>query len=178
MIDEIKNKAKQMLAEGTVSLLVGYGKNGFGDTVPVFIKQAKDVEKLVWDDRCYYNLTRYLTERDIMESEEGPICILIKGCDQKSLKVLLSERQVKRERVKIIGITCEGMRDEKGSLIFKCETCHVNYPESELCDIVIGEKIEQKNKEDDFSDIDEIDALAPVKRQELWNNYFKRCLRC
>ncbi|UCB45733.1 MAG: 4Fe-4S dicluster domain-containing protein, partial [Spirochaetota bacterium] len=32
--------------------------------------------------------------------------------------------------------------------------------------------------EDDFSDIDEIDALAPVKRLELWNNYFKRCLRC
>ncbi len=178
IIDEIKKKAKKMFNDGTVSLLIGYGMNSLDYTVPVFIKHEKDVDKLVWNEGCYYNLTRYLTDKDITEMEKGSIGILIKGCDQKSLKVLLSELQIKREKIKIIGITCEGMRNERGSLLLKCETCDVNNPDNELCDVIIGEKVEKKNKEDDFSDIDEIEALDPVKRQELWNKYFKRCLRC
>jgi formate dehydrogenase subunit beta len=178
MIDEIRNKAMQMLKNRTVNLIIGYGKNSLGYTIPVFIKQAKDVDKLVWNESCYYNLTRYLTDKDITESEEGLIGILIKGCDQKSLKVLLSESQIKRDKIKTIGISCKGMRNEKGSLLLKCETCDVNNPDNELCDIIVGEKVKKKNKEDDFSDLDEIEALSTVEKQELWDKYFSRCLRC
>ena len=178
MIGKIKNTAKQMLGDGTVSLFLGYGKNSLGDTVPVFIKQEKDVEKLVWDESCYYNLTRYFTDKEINQFAEGPIGVLVKGCDQKSLKVLLSEKQVKRDRIRIVGLVCSGMKNEKGDLFSKCETCDSNNPDGVLCDVVIGQKVERKNREDDFSDIEETEALDPTQRYELWSRYFDRCLRC
>ncbi|GAG65891.1 unnamed protein product, partial [marine sediment metagenome] len=60
VIKKIKTTAKDLLADGSVSLIIGYGINGLGDVTPVFIKDQDDVEKLVWNDHCYYNLTRYL----------------------------------------------------------------------------------------------------------------------
>ena len=56
MIGKIKKTAKQMLGDKSVGLFLGYGRNSLGDTVPVFIKQEKDVEKLVWDESHTYSL--------------------------------------------------------------------------------------------------------------------------
>jgi formate dehydrogenase subunit beta len=178
MIGKIRNTAKRMLCDGTVRLFLGYGKNGLGDSVPVFLKREEDVEKLVWDETCYYNLTRYLTDKDINRDKEGPVGLLVKGCDQKSLKVLLSEKQVKRDEIRIVGVVCGGMKDEKGELFSKCETCDSNNPDGELCDVVIGQKVDKEIREDDFSDIEEIEALDPAQRVHLWSRYFDRCLRC
>ena len=178
MIDEIKNIAKKLLKNGDIGLFIGYGRNSLGDVTPVFIQKEDDVEKMVWDSDCFYNLATYLTDRDITRLQEGSIGILLKGCDQKSLKVLISESQVRRERIKIIGVTCDGMKNPDGFFLSKCETCDVHNPDPALCDAVIGGKSTKREKRDDFADIDAVDALGSAARRELWNGYFKRCIRC
>lgn len=177
IIDEIKRTAKDMLSDGSVTLIIGYGQNSAGDIIPVFIKNPDETKKLVWNDECYYNLSRYITDKDII-GEEETVAILVKGCDLKSIKVLISESQVKKEKIKIIGINCEGMKDEHGKALSKCETCDVTNSDEDLCKIVIGGKIEEKDKQDDFSDINEMDAIDAQERNKLWDKYFDRCIRC
>lgn len=178
VIKKIKTTAKDLLTDGSVSLIIGYGINDPGDVTPVFIKDPDDVEKLVWNDQCYYNLIRYLSDRDFIEQNNGSIGIIIKGCDQKSLKVLLSESQVNRDKIKVIGVTCKGLMDSDGNVLAKCEACDVVYPDKDFCDVIIGEEVKKKEKEKDFSDIDEIDSMDLPDRKKFWNNYFERCLRC
>jgi len=178
MIEEIKNIAGKLLKNGDIGLFIGYGRNSLGDVIPVFIQKEKDVKTLVWGSDCFYNLTTYLTDRDITRLQEGSIGILLKGCDQKALKVLISESQVRRERIKIIGVTCDGMKNPDGSILSKCETCDVHDPDPALCDAVIGGKSTKKEAKDDFADVAAVDALDSSARREHWNRYFKRCIRC
>ncbi|MBN2324934.1 MAG: 4Fe-4S binding protein [Spirochaetes bacterium] len=178
MIGKIREAAKRMLDDGTVRLFLGYGKNGLGDTVPVFLKHKEDVEALYWDETCRYNLTRYLTDRDVICLEEGPVGVIVKGCDQKSLKVLISEKQVERDEIRIVGVVCSGMKDDNEEILSKCGTCDSWNPDETFCDIVIGQTVERKIEEDEYSDVEEVEALDPAQREKLWGKYFDRCLRC
>ncbi|HEB80196.1 MAG TPA: hydrogenase [Rhodospirillales bacterium] len=80
---------------------------------PAFIAEAGDVDKLVWDPTCVHNLSLYLTaEKKIRaakkETADKPIGIVCKGCDSRSVVVLLQENYLKRENVHIIGVSCQG----------------------------------------------------------------------
>ncbi|HKJ68871.1 MAG TPA: hydrogenase [bacterium] len=123
MIDlaALKKEAKQLLKDEKVTYLLGYrqGSNGHR-AVPAFIREPEEVEQLTWDPTCTYNLTRYLIdevrERNSSEErEDRPVGILVKGCDNRAINVLLQEKYLRKEDVHVIGISCEhaGMVDEK-----------------------------------------------------------------
>ena len=38
IIDELKKMARDFLGDGNVDLIIGYGTNGMGDIVPLFIR--------------------------------------------------------------------------------------------------------------------------------------------
>lgn len=118
---ELKEKAKSLLEEGKVKYLIGYkrGINGLMP-VPAFIKKPEDVEKLIWDPLCVYNLTRFLVDEKRKKAkqknpDERPVALIVKGCDSRALNVLLQEKFINREDVYIIGVSCEetGVVDEK-----------------------------------------------------------------
>ena len=120
--------------------------------------------------------------------DAGKVAIMVKGCDLKALVVLQSENQVQRERLTVIGLPCSGVTDETGRLLVKCESCppDVYNPREELCDLVVGEPVPRSGDETEgkkarnhgFRDVEQIDALSPAERRELWDGYFARCLRC
>src|SRR3990170_147705 len=83
----IKEQARSLLSEG-VGCVIGYDKDG-----PCFIDNPKEVDKLVWNNHCIYNLTKYLL--DI----EGKVGIVVKGCDSSSLVELIKLDQVNREKI-------------------------------------------------------------------------------
>ncbi len=123
MIDlaALKKEAKQLLEDEKVTYILGYrqGSNGHR-AVPAFIREPDEVEQLLWDPTCTYNLARYLIdevrERNSSEErEERPVGILVKGCDSRAINVLLQENFLRREDVHVIGISCEhtGIVDEK-----------------------------------------------------------------
>lgn len=177
--EKLRTLAAQLLESGDAGLIIGYAESPSGAVVPCFARTAEEARRLVWNDCCVYNLTRYLTDRDVTGGVKGRIGICVKGCDLKALRVLLAESQVKRDALKIIGLTCSGVRGRDGEpKARKCLTCSVGNPDPESCDAVIGEKVAQSPAEDGFEDVAEIEQMTPAARRKYWEAQFARCIRC
>jgi ferredoxin len=108
---QIQDTARQWLDSGEVALFIGYEKgNNIGIARPAFIRKAEDASRLVYDNGCLSNLTRYLVEEIKRKPKRGeepdirPIAIVVKPCDSKTIIELMKENIVPRERVKILGV--------------------------------------------------------------------------
>ena len=217
----LQKAATELLAKKAVDLVIGYGRSTGGDVVPLFVSRPEDAKALEWNHHCTYNMVRYLTDPEVVGSPgtgkgagtssgddasgKARVAIVVKGCDLKSLVVLLSENQVRRDLLTVIGMPCTGVADQTGTLLAKCEECppDVYNPPKALCDLVIGEPVQRAgggspvksgarnaaehdrdgrpNSDDQpatYGDVEEIDALNPAERRALWDGYFARCLRC
>lgn len=144
----LKEHASSLLREG-VECVIGYDKDG-----PSFIDDLNEVEKLVWNNHCIHNLTKYLLDF------EGRVGIIVKGCDSLSLVELIKNNQVSRDKVFIIGISCPGILDEKQEKYEKCKNC--SHPSPLIYDVLLGEK--QTPKEEDYSDVIELESLPHEER--------------
>ncbi|MBN2620420.1 4Fe-4S dicluster domain-containing protein [candidate division WOR-3 bacterium] len=112
---EIVNNARKFLAEGMISMFIGY-ENGTLPlrTSPCFVQKPSDAGRLVWNPFCAANLTVYL-KRSFESNGNDPafkIGVLCKGCDSRSIVELIKEQQIKRDRLFIIGISCSGIVDQ------------------------------------------------------------------
>jgi len=200
-IAALQKTAADLLVKKTVDLVIGYGQSPLGDIVPLFIRKAEEAERLQWNRHCTYNLVRYLTDREVIgpagvgpedrkadaqskDTAAGKVAVVVKGCDLKSLVVLQSESQVRRDRLTVIGLPCPGVTDKGGRLLAKCESCppELYNPREGLCDLVVGAPVDETGgrpvRDGSFQEIEEIDALEATERRELWDRYFSRCLRC
>jgi ferredoxin len=205
---KLQKNVAELLAKKAVDLVIGYGRSSGGDVVPLFVRRAEEAQNLEWNQHCTYNLVRYLTDPEVTgtpaarskgagkgsgssKPAEIKVAIVVKGCDLKSLVVLQSENQVRRERLTVIGLTCPGVVDQTGGLLAKCRSCppEVYNPREEFCDLVIGEpvqesahriagKVDPEGRDSQYGDVEQIDALNPAERRTLWDGYFARCLRC
>jgi ferredoxin len=113
-LKDIRDTARDMLAKGEVRTVLGYrhGTRGM-PAAPAFITKPEEADELIWDPTCYHNLSLYLVhdrkaQAHMKQAAKGPIAIVAKGCDARSVVVLLQEKYFKREDVYIIGVSCEG----------------------------------------------------------------------
>ncbi len=115
MIDKLHEKVKSLLEEKQVELVIGWGKGSLPLTAtPVFIKDTKDVDQLIFDHTCRNNLTMYLTkDKKSLGKIHDKIAIIVKGCDSRSVVLYAVENQIKRENVVIIGVPCSGIIEKK-----------------------------------------------------------------
>jgi ferredoxin len=103
--------------------------------------------------------------------------------------VLITEAQLKREDVFIIGMVCEGTvyKQElwKGELLpqimpTKCHNCTVRNPH--VADVVVGEKSTFTPPEKPtgmvFDKIKDIDSKDQSARWGFWIDEFSRCIKC
>ena len=183
IIQDIRDQARQWLESGEVKFVIGYeqGDNS-GNARPVFIYEAAEADKLVWNDRCYNNLTKFLVNDLQYKPKRGeevdvrPVGVIVKPCDSKTIVELMKENMVPRERVKIIGLTCEGVANTKGDgLEGKCLVCTNHNPL--VSDIVFGAEIPETYTED-FEDLKELEAMSPDERWKYWEEQVSRCVRC
>lgn len=187
MLDELKIKAKELLKAKQVDMVIGYRRASDGvSAMPAFIQREEDIEKLIWDAYCVYNLSNYL--RDFSGKKIG---IIAKGCDIKSIIVLLQENQLKRENVFIIGVECSGVIDEKKlgldketveeiGFEEKCKICKPSIPT--FYDILISQE-EQKTKRpksegDPYEDVRKLETKSLHEKFKFWQEEFSRCIRC
>ncbi len=109
---QLRDLAKKLLEEKKVDLVIGYEKGTMPlRTRPVFIKDAADADKLVWNSSCENNLAAYL------RTAKGKVAIIAKGCDSRSIVGYLKENQIEKDNVFVIGVSCEGVIDRKRSRI-------------------------------------------------------------
>lgn len=113
---EIVNTVKKLLADKKIDFFIGYENGTLPLRVaPYFVFENNDVDKLVWNSFCTHNLAVYLPRALSYTKDQKTkrVGILCKGCDSRSLVGLIKEKQVNRENLFIVGISCSGVVDSK-----------------------------------------------------------------
>jgi len=112
---ELQEKVKQLLDNNEVEMVIGWGKGSLPlISTPVFIKNSADADQLIFDSTCRNNLATYLTkDRRRLGKKYNKIGIVVKGCDARSIVLYVTENQVKRENVVIIGVPCQGIYESR-----------------------------------------------------------------
>lgn len=170
---QIQEIATKLFAEEKIDVFVGYRLTGFDDNqVPVLIREAKDVPLLVFNDKSVFNLSNYLKNDHTRNKRVG---LVVKGCDSRSLNLLLTESQVKREKLYVVGIACDGVVDETGAKMQNCVECVV--PDAVVFDEMLG--VPKGNKAYMVNvDIDELASKGLVERRAYFEEVFDNCIRC
>lgn len=109
-MQEIINRAKELLADGTVVRVLGWR---IGDLPynpePSYFETAEDLEaNFVYNGFCGANLSKYMIEGSKLE---GKTLVFLKPCDTYSFNQLIKENRVDRDKAYIIGIGCKGKLD-------------------------------------------------------------------
>jgi formate dehydrogenase subunit beta len=184
--EQIRNKARELLADRRVDCVIGYEMGSRGQVRPAFIYDAEEVGRLVWNQGCTHNLVTYLHDKKkpARRGEEPPkVGIIVKPCDSRALNVLLAEGQIDRERLFVIGLACEGIEEGAGfahqnsssQLQARCQRCSERTPV--VYDVLIGEPPEV-DAQDDMADVAELEAMTPEERVAFWLGQYDRCIRC
>ena len=107
----MKEKAIQLLADGTVKKVIGWEKGEFAyDITPAVFESAEEIEKnFVYDDFCGANVSKYVMKEQ--KKGDDKILVFLKPCDTYSFNQLTAEKKIKRENVYVIGIQCDGKAD-------------------------------------------------------------------
>jgi formate dehydrogenase subunit beta len=172
---QIQDIATKLFAEGKIDVFVGYRVNGFDDNqVPVLVTGAEDVSKLVFTDKSVFNLVNYLKTDHTRRKRVG---LVVKGCDSRSLNLMLTESQVKRENLYVVGICCEGVVDDSGQKMQNCVDCMV--PDAVVYDELIGTPsgsgIPAYKMNADIAALSE----KPLTERAAWfEEVFENCIRC
>lgn len=180
--DAIRLKAKELLSSGQVNCVIGYELGPRGRTRPTFVYSPEDTDRLVWNPDCSHNLTTYLPAKLRSQPPQQPrpsVAVIVKPCDSRAMNVQLAENQYERERVHVIGLTCEGIRDKEGYMQVRCITCQEAAPV--VCDTLIGgdssgfiPRLSSPTEEA----LTELENGSPAERMEFWLSQFDRCIRC
>ena len=174
--ENIRRIAGKILEQGKVEGVIGFRKAGV-DTMaePFMAKTGEDAGQLIFDSHCRMNLVTYLTGRT------GKLGITVKGCDSRNLVTHLIENKVHRENLYIIGVPCTGLTDKRAPagtevLQSNCRTCIQRNPV--IFDELAGPLVEELKITDRFSDIEQIEALTPDKKQAFFDDLLQGCTRC
>jgi formate dehydrogenase subunit beta len=165
----IRDRARELLASGAVTCVVGYEMGTLG-VRPSFISKAEEVDKLVWNEQCTYNLVNYLRDK-----RGKKVAVVVKPCDSRGLNILLHEGQVKREEVHVLGVPCQGTI-WKGQADPRCALCVEHMPS--VYDDLFGEKPGTPATADDYDDVAKFNALPPAEREAFWKKQWDKCIRC
>jgi len=202
----IRDEARRLLSDGLVDVVIGFEAGTIPlRASPCFVRDAADVERLVWNMSCENNLAKYLTRCS------GRVGIVAKGCDARSVVGLLREGRIERERVHIIGVPCQGMLDRRrieaelagrealevqerdGEVILRgdgfeialekerfldasCRACRFRKPV--LYDTLIGEPVAEGDADDEYAAVREFEAMPPDERWRFFEAQASRCILC
>jgi NAD-dependent dihydropyrimidine dehydrogenase PreA subunit len=115
----LRELCESLLRDGKVKSVAGFGPQSpdTGLSPPLIAKTAGNAKRLSWNSRCVPSIARYLIGRD------GPAAIAAKPCDARAVASLVTERQLERKDVFIIGMECAGMTDGSGAPLRACAEC-------------------------------------------------------
>ena len=175
LIQQIRDKARNLLEEGTVEGVIGYERASDGLTArPFFAYEPAAAERLIFDETCIHDLVKYL-----LDKKGKKMAIVVKPCDSRAINLLLNEEQIKRDKVFIIGVSCPGVVEtswnrRSETLQARCRTCQLSKPL--VYDFLVGREVARQAEEETYSDITEAKAIA--NKEEFWLEQFGRCIRC
>lgn len=179
MEEQIRAAARQYLAEG-VTVVIGYERGPRGNVRPAFIYDPADVDRLVWGPDCNLDLVSYVHNFKTSPRRGAPIpkvAVVARPCDARAVNLLLYEKQIQRENVKVIGLACAGT-EVRGGQRAACGFCTERVPV--VYDVLVEpeEPIQVPVACDEYADVAEMDGWTPAQRLAYWAREFDRCIRC
>ena len=204
-IDKIKEISEKLLKDGKVDMVIGFRKGSMPMmNEPCFVREAADVQNLVWDSNCGINLANYLAGR------KEKIGIIAKGCDTRNIVTHIVENKIKRDQLTIIGVPCKGMIDRRkvserfekeiieaeeknGSVIVKSADAEDTLKKEDLlqdnCSICIhrnpviydelaADLVEEQKDVDRYADVRKIEAMSAGEKWRYFEDLLAPCIRC
>ena len=181
----LRRAASELLNNDRVGVVVGYRAGSLpGRMAPVVVTTAADCQQLDWGPGAVNNLANYA--KTALEKADK-IALVVKTCDLGAVTGLIREGQIDRERVRLIGVQCPGVRPEGEALADKCLSCSgAPHP---ICDLVVtvdgvrescADPAEAPAETEDARDrqIAHLESLPADERWRFWQREFGRCLRC
>ncbi len=201
-------KAKQLLADGTVNRVIGWKKGEFAyDSTPAVFETAEELEsEFIYDDFTASNVSKYLIKET---KKEGKILAFLKPCDTYSFNQLVKEHKIVRDNVYVVGIECYGKSDiskikakgisgitgisnEEGTLristIYGEETMPAYEVMSERClnckskkHAAYDELIGEDGEVIDsnrFDMVAQLENMSSQERYDFWREQLSKCIRC
>lgn len=208
MQEAIINRAKQLLADGTVNRVIGWKKGEFAyDITPAVFETAAEIDAdFVYDEFTAANVSKYLIKES---KKDGRILAFLKPCDTYSFNQLIKEHRIVRENVYIVGISCDGKLDAEkirqngisgirtvsnNNGILKIDTIYgeetMNFDEavSERCSVckskkhvVYDELIGDDGEIADsgrFDMVEKLENMTAQERYDFWREQLSKCIRC
>ena len=168
---KIQDIARKLLKEKKVDIVIGFEKGTLpSSATPCFIKNPDEADRLIWNSFCGNNLANYLPKR------KDKIGIVAKGCDSRSIVVLIQENQIKREQLYIIGVPCDGITDKNGALHDYCLICEHKNPV--IYDVLVGEKVKETKKKDKYKKIEDFEKKSSSDKWQYLESELSKCIRC
>ncbi len=108
-MQELINRAKELLKSGEVSRVLGWKAGDFPyNPEPAYFESEEALSEFVYNGFCGANLSKYMIEASKLE---GKTLVFLKPCDTYSFNQLIKEHRVDREKAYIIGVGCKGKLD-------------------------------------------------------------------
>jgi len=162
-MEELKEKVKQALEDGTISAFLGLKSEG--EHVSPFLVTRDNLDELelltLEDER--YPLTKVLA-RIVARHPDETIGVMVRGCDERSIIELCKAKQLDPEKIVKFGIACDQQLAEK------CH-CATPYP----LQINVGDKSEGVTGEELLSRIEQMET---DERLSFWLDQFGKCIKC
>jgi ferredoxin len=114
--EELKAKLKELVVRPEVRYVLGYEDDPKNLRArALFARTPDDIDRLTFSPLCVNNLARHIRNQ-LRASEKDPaalaggekIAIFAKGCDSRSLVVLISEHGISEESLIVVGLPCSG----------------------------------------------------------------------
>jgi len=167
---QIRDRAAELIKNGTVSYIIGWRETRFPDKCAVFYaRNAEDASRLIWSEYTIPLTSKYLLDD---RWPDGKVGILARGCDSKAINRLLSDNQIDRENLYILGLPCEGKTNDR------CLSCQRKDPV--IYDELLWESEEatEPRERGRFYRVDEIESFGTEARYDYWEDVYSRCIRC
>jgi formate dehydrogenase subunit beta len=160
-MNNLNQRAKELLENNTVQVVIGYEAGPTGIARPAFISSSSKADKLIYDDRCVQNLAVYLTKAEVRKF--GTMAIVATLPVMRSIMMLISEKQITSDDIVVLGISAEG------SLL-------------DIADIQVMkafiEKSDLTNPSKDKELLSQLNKLSQEERLEYWQKELSKCIKC
>jgi ferredoxin len=160
-MNSLITRAKELLENKTVQVIIGYEAGPTGVARPAFITDASRVDALIYDERCVQNLAVYLTKHEVKHL--GKMAIVATLPVMRSIMMLISEQQIVAESIVILGIS------ENGTLL---DIADIQVMQGYIAKSDLSNPV--KNKEV----LAQLNKLTSEEKFDYWQKELSKCIKC